>query len=199
MSNKVRIVCVYLNLWRIIPVYFFFLKNKFKDKCSMDLEQWLVFHTYLSNQSRLIQFGYVLLYDKACRNILLNRLHRNAVMFLFTRMFFKPLESCYINMPPEKIGGGFSFQHGFSTVVSAKEIGERCCINQQVTVGYVGDDAPVIGDDVRITAGAIVIGKVTVGEGATIGAGAVVTKDVEPFTTVVGVPARAIKTSSPIN
>jgi len=114
-------------------------------------------------------------------------------MYAITRLFFKPLESCYINMPPEKIGGGFSFQHGFSTVVAAKEIGERCCVYQQVTIGYNGEESPIIEDDVTIMAGAIVIGDVTVKNGAKVGAGAVVTKDVPEKSTVIGVPARVLR------
>ena len=95
-------------------------------------------------------------------------------------------------MPPEKIGGGFSFQHGFSTIVAAKEIGENCRIFQQVTVGFNGTEAPVIGDNVEITAGAIVIGDVYIGDGACIGAGAVVIRNVAENVTVVGVPAHPI-------
>jgi galactoside O-acetyltransferase len=54
-------------------------------------------------------------------------------------------------------------------------------------------DAPVaIDDDVWIGAGAIVLPGVRIGRGAIVGAGAVVTGNVEPFTIVGGVPARPI-------
>lgn len=191
--EKIRALWVYLNLGRVLPVYFFFRTNRFKDKCLMDLTEWLVYYPELQRRGRLFQFGYLMLFDKACRNVLLNRLHRNIIMYVITRVFFSPLDSCYINMPPEKIGGGLAFQHGFSTIVAAEEIGERCHINQQVTVGYNGKQAPIIGDDVRITAGAKVIGGVNVGKGATIAAGAVVVKDVPEGATVAGVPAKVVK------
>lgn len=48
-------------------------------------------------------------------------------------------------------------------------------------------------DDAWIGAGSIILPGVTIGEGAVVGAGAVVTKDVPPYTVVVGVPARPIK------
>ena len=50
-----------------------------------------------------------------------------------------------------------------------------------------------IKDDVWIGAGVIILSGVTIGECSVIGAGAVVTKDVEPYTVVAGVPARKIK------
>jgi acetyltransferase-like isoleucine patch superfamily enzyme len=51
----------------------------------------------------------------------------------------------------------------------------------------------VVEDDAWIGAGAIVLPNVTIGEGAVVGAGAVVTRDVPPFTVVVGVPAKVIR------
>ena len=190
--DKLRWVYTYLSVLRIYPVYVFFRINRFREKCQQDLEQWVKFTPEVQHHASFWQLGYLLIHEKVLRTILLNRLHRNPGMYVITRILFRPLESCYINMPPEKIGGGFSFKHGFSTIVSAKEIGERCRIYQQVTVGYHGDYAPVIGDDVRITSGAIVVGDIHIGNGACIGAGAVVTHDVAENTTVVGVPAREI-------
>lgn len=190
--EKLRWLVTYLSLWRILPAYLCFRTNRFRDKCAMDLQMWSRNIPELENVARFWQFGYLLVHFKECRNILLNRLHRNPVMFLVTKLLFSPLESCYINMPPEKIGGGFSLQHGFSTIISAKEIGEYCRVFQQVTIGYNGSAAPVICDHVTITAGAIVIGDVCVGSGSCVGAGAVVTHDVPENTTVAGVPARPI-------
>lgn len=50
-----------------------------------------------------------------------------------------------------------------------------------------------IGDDVWIGVNAVVLDGVSVGEGAVVGAGSVVTRDVEPFTVVAGVPARVLR------
>ena len=147
----------------------------------------------LNEYSELFQFGYFAMNMIEFRNVMLNRLHRNKIGYVISRMLFKPLESLYINMPPEKIGGGLYFQHGFSTIVAAKEIGNNCSINQQVTIGYNGKDAPVIGNDVTITVGSIVIGNVVINDGAFIGAGSVVKHDVEAGDIVAGVPATSIK------
>lgn len=183
---------VWLNLWRVLPAYLCFVSNKFRVKCKQDLDAWIKHEVCLKNRKRFSSFAFLIVNHKEVRPVILNRLHRNPVMWAITRTLFPPLTNCYINMPPEKIGGGFSFQHGFATVVSAKEIGENCRIFQQVTVGFNGTEAPVIGNNVEITAGAIVIGGIRIGDGACIGAGAVVTHDVADGAVVVGVPAREI-------
>lgn len=141
----------------------------------------------------MLNFGYSIFSEKACRNIMLNRLHRNPVLFIIVRVLFRPLTSLYINMSPESYGGGFSFQHGFATIVAAKQIGNNCSINQQVTIGYNGSEAPVIEDNVTVCAGAIIVGGVHVGEGAVIGAGAVVVHDVPANAVVGGSPAMILK------
>jgi putative colanic acid biosynthesis acetyltransferase WcaF len=55
----------------------------------------------------------------------------------------------------------------------------------------------IVGDRVWIALGATVLGGVTIGEGAVVAAGAVVTKDVEPFTVVGGVPAQRLRSRNP--
>jgi len=94
-------------------------------------------------------------------------------------------------MTPE-IGPGLFISHGQGTVLAGARIGANCHVHQGVTIGwdYRGERAPIIGDDVFIGAGAKVLGAITVGDGARIGANAVVTVDVPAGATAVGVPAR---------
>lgn len=93
----------------------------------------------------------------------------------------------------DKIDGGLYIEHGYSTIISAKSIGRNCVINQNVTIGHASSKAPLIGNNCRIHAGAIVIGEITIGDDSIIGAGAVVTKSVPPNCTVVGNPARIVR------
>lgn len=106
--KKIHNLLVYLNLWRIFPAYFIFKANHFKTKCDMDYMQWKLYLTdAIQTHTNIFQFGYIMLYEKSCRNIFLNRLHRNPFMYIIVRILFPPLESCYINMPPEKLVEAF--------------------------------------------------------------------------------------------
>lgn len=94
-----------------------------------------------------------------------------------------------------KIGGGFYVPHPFGIVVGAATLGRNVSILQNVTIGRKAAEDPrdpVIEDGVSISAGAVVVGAITVGEGATIGANAVVTKDVPPHSVAMGIPAKII-------
>jgi len=87
--------------------------------------------------------------------------------------------------------------HPVGIVISGTaDIGENVKIYQNVTIGFtLGDGAQtaaIIGDNVTIYSGAAVIGDVTIGKDAVIGANAVVLDDVDEDTTVVGAPAREV-------
>jgi serine O-acetyltransferase len=97
-----------------------------------------------------------------------------------------------LDLSDSVIGPGLFISHGQTTILSAERIGANLWVHQGVTVGwdYRGDRRPVIGDDVFIGAGAKILGAITVGDGARIGANAVVVCDVPAGATAVGVPAR---------
>ena len=101
--------------------------------------------------------------------------------------------------PGAKIGKRFFLDHGFSVIGESAEIGDDVTIYQHVTLGgtnpttgVAGKRHPTIRSGVVIGSGAQVLGPVEVGEGAKIGANSVVTKDVLPQSTVVGIPAKAV-------
>jgi serine O-acetyltransferase len=92
------------------------------------------------------------------------------------------------------IGPGLFISHGQATILSAEQIGANLQVHQGVTIGwdYRGDRRPIVGDNVFIGAGAKILGAVTVGDGARIGANAVVVCDVPAGATAVGIPARLV-------
>ncbi len=95
-----------------------------------------------------------------------------------------------------KIGGGLFLPHTIGTILGAESIGKNVTIMHGVTLGARESDLhftsalrPVVGNNVFIGAGAKIIGPVTIGDNAKVGANAVVLKDVPPSTLAVGVPA----------
>lgn len=104
--------------------------------------------------------------------------------------------------PAAKIGLGVFIDHGMGVVIGeTAEIGDNVVIYQGVTLGGTGKEKgkrhPTIRNNVKIYAGAKVLGNIVVGENSIVGAQAVVLKDVPPNCTVVGVPARIVKSSDP--
>ena len=104
--------------------------------------------------------------------------------------------------PGATIGRGFFIDHGMGVVIGeTSEIGDWVMLYQGVTLGGTGKQRgkrhPTLEDNVIVGVGASVLGAITVGEGARVGGGAVVVKDVPPHSTAVGVPARIVATRDP--
>jgi serine O-acetyltransferase len=140
---------------------------------------------------------------------LMHRLHRAGIPLLpdLARKYIRLVYACDLPCSVE-LGAGVCFPHnGLGVVVHERaRIGDNCTIYQNVTIGGDGrgraraagaQSAPAIGNRVIIYAGAVVGGPITIGDGAIIGANAVVLESVPANTTVGGVPARVLKRRSP--
>lgn len=99
-----------------------------------------------------------------------------------------------------KIGPGLVIPHPQGTVLGAQEIGANVTIFHQVTLGgkaadfsYDLSQRPKVCDGVTLSVGSKILGPLTVGKGAIIGANAVVLEDIPAGVTAVGIPAKAIR------
>lgn len=183
---KIKIL---LNSYRLLLSYLVFKTSNEKNKILKDINRWNSIKDI--NESLYYSLAIYLLEYKEFRALFLYRLRKNKLSILI-KILFPPLESLYIAC--DDIGGGLFIQHGFSTIIAAKSIGENCWINQQVTIGYTSDNnCPVIEDNVFIYAGAKVLGGIVLGKSSVIGAGAVVINDVPENSLVAGVPAKIKK------
>lgn len=106
--------------------------------------------------------------------------------------------------PGATIGRGFFIDHGMGVVIGeTAEIGDNVTLYHDVTLGGVSPSEnsdqqrctkrhPTLEDDVIVGSGAQILGPITVGRGARVGANAVVVKDVAAEATMVGIPAKPI-------
>ena len=99
--------------------------------------------------------------------------------------------------PAARIGHGVFIDHGMGIVIGeTATVGDRCLIYKGVLLGGTSLERtvrhPQIGSDVVIGSNACILGAIHVGDGARIGSGSVVVKDVASGASVVGVPARVI-------
>jgi serine O-acetyltransferase len=101
--------------------------------------------------------------------------------------------SCVIGRGAD-FGPVFVLIHAIGVVINGEvRGGSHVYLEHQVTIGAERRRAPRLGNDIFIGAGAKVIGSLQIGDGAKVGANAVVVHDVPPHCTVVGIPARVVR------
>lgn len=129
---------------------------------------------------------------------LAHRLYRARLFFLARAVNHLSRFLTAIDIHPgAKIGRNFFIDHGFVVIGETAEIGDDVTIYQCVTLGGTSPDNgiagkrhPTISDGAIIGSGAQVLGPITVGRRARVGANAVVTRDVPEGAVMVGIPAR---------
>jgi len=122
-----------------------------------------------------------------------------APFSLLYRMLYRRVRNHYgIELPySATIGRRFIIEHQSAIVVHGNcVIGDDCIIRQGVTLGNKNldrpYDAPTLGNRVNVGAGAKILGAVNIGDDASIGANAVVVRDVPAGAIAVGIPARIL-------
>lgn len=162
---------------------------------ALDIERWTTENHWPARSPRLDLLELVSR-QPTFRNLLYFRLAKGGlqarIVLALARRLYPPDGLLFLDGSCT-IGGGLYIQHGFSTIVNA-DLGDRCWINQQVTIGFKdASGRPRLGHNVRVSAGAKVLGPIVVGDNVAIGANAVVVKSVPDDCTVVGVPAYIVR------
>ena len=181
-----------LNSVRLIPLIALLLLCVDRHLVWADMDRLAPIHKRQHSRNlmaRIFQFVNYMTWVPEFRNVFYLRTGMPGKLF---SIFSRPMSSLEIERTM-KVGPGLLIMHGNGTYVLAEAIGENCTIYQQVTIGKVEEDLPTIGNNVKIYAGAKILGRVRIGDNASIGANSVVLKDVPPNVTVLGVPAAVFR------
>jgi serine O-acetyltransferase len=188
MKKALKAAVELLSSIRLIPLVALMLVSTRRTTIFADLDRWGL--NYRLGQprnlmERILLFIHLMTWKREYRSVFY---FRTGIPGRMLAILCPRLSSLYLDTDT-KIGPGLFILHGDGTHVAADAIGANCWISQQVAIGYMHDDRPTIGNNVTINSGAKVLGKVSVGDNATIGANSVVIMDVPANATVLGVPA----------
>ena len=182
MNPLTQAVVLSASTLRMIPHIILYMANR--SKIAPDLEK------YSADGSGIGAFIKVCTRQKVFRNLFYYRLGEYVSVFI--KWMLPPDPTLHIWCP--SIGPGAHFEHNYATYLNAERIGRDFYCLHLVTLGNDSQgQRPVIGDGVSIYTGATVFGGIHIGDNVTIGAGAVVSKDVPANCTVVGNPAVIVR------
>lgn len=126
--------------------------------------------------------------------------YEGGVLYLFCKIMYKRASrKAQVDIPTStKIGYGFYIGHGICMVINKGTIiGNNVNMSQFLNIGTNHSTPAIIGDNVYIGPSVCIVEDVKIENNSTIGAGAVVTKDVPQNATVVGVPAKVLNYDKP--
>jgi serine O-acetyltransferase len=169
-----------LNFIRCIPHLILYYKHKNKSLIQADVEQGFKLMGKESSFNHLFGIIYLLAFCRQFRNLFYYRIRPYSTLLNIICPQMPNLE-----ITAKNIGGGFTIIHGFATAVGAESIGNNCSVYQQVTIGGTIHGAPKLLDNVIVSAGAVIIGNITIGNNVVIGANATVFRDVPDNCTVL--------------
>ena len=178
-------IIIYLNFIRCFPHLIIFLTHRKRKLIEADTLRWLK----IIGKNYRLPFGFIYLlgFFPEFRNLLYNRIGFPAH---FLNLFCPKMST--LRIITRNIGEGLYINHGMATSISAESIGKNCWIGHQVSVGYY-KGFPTILDNVTINAGAVVLGKITIGNNVIIGANATVITDIPDNCTVFPPASRIMR------
>ncbi|MCM1139414.1 MAG: serine acetyltransferase [Muribaculum sp.] len=167
-----------------------------EDRSRYHLRNPRIFGAVLNDESY-----YVTKYLYALRNLEYykntNRHLWNKIMYVFWFLRHRYLSINYgIKIAPNIVGKGLYIPHIVGgVIINALHVGDYCVVNSGVIIGNKNksEDKPIIGNNVEITIGAKVIGKIIIGDNVIVAPNSVVIKDVPNNAVVSGIPAKILK------
>lgn len=166
----------------LIPHYVFYLNTDISLKETI-IEDFKVFSEGYKLKPFIkmdfVTFSSVLIQCKELRTLYYFRISKKTKrvhMGKFLELILSPYKS--VHLGTQFIGKGLYIEYCSSTYIHAERIGDYCWINQNVTIGDSGRGIPTIVNNVKIHTGAVVIGKINIGNNVVIGAKATVVKDI---------------------
>ena len=163
----------------------------------------LVAEDYRTNDASVFHQGFLMLLVHRFGNLRMSvgwKVLRAPLTLLYR--FLNKLTQLFFGMKLDytvKVGRRVKLEHFGGMILGAREIGNDVILRQNTTIGIRSTDdlraKPVIGDFVDVGAGAVIVGNITIGENAIIGANSVVFTSVPVSAVVMGVPAKVIGTN----
>jgi serine O-acetyltransferase len=177
VQNTLKSIKVAFDFIRCFPHLIYFYSHKNKKVIQADTERWLKIMGHKYKQP--YGFIYLISLFPEFRNLFYYRI---GFAGYFLNIFCPKMSTLFIGS--DYIGEGFFIHHGFATGINAESIGKNCWINQQVSIGSHQGGRPIILDNVIIRPGAVIIGKITIGNNVVIGANATIFCDIPDNCTV---------------
>jgi len=184
-GDRRRVLLAVARVWAY-PLWHGVKRAKAADVVAQDVDWWIrcLDDPELLALEQYPRFAYLAGALTEFRTLVHYRLRTGPmVLRLLLRAVYRP--AAFLTLEADRIGPALFIQHGMATIIDAESIGSHCWINQQVTIGYTATGRPTLGDRVRVGAGAMVVGPITLHDGATVGVNATVMHDVGPDETVV--------------
>ncbi len=176
------------------PTFDIELYERAFNEFAYDYRRWYPEDICLNEKKILFtpQLLVILMYRLAHECFLLpenNRLRQDAEIYALIGRETGQMEIFYSS----KIGRGLRINHGVGSVIGARCVmGDNCLIHQNCTLGDKDGGRPILGNNVVMYAGSMVLGNVTIGDNCIIGANSVVMHDFPANSILVGTPAKNI-------
>lgn len=193
LINLIKIIKLFLyGIWIIPHILIFKYGRKdmevFRNELSDKYEQM--------NPNKVINFVMWMYFKPYLRNLFY---HRAGGLFKELFAWMSP-EDRSLHLHTKKIGKGCHLEHSENSFIVGAVIGDNFYCLHNVTIGNDNGShpgKPIIGNNVRVMTGAVVLGGITIGDNVTIAANAVVRTDVPDNVLVGGIPAKILKYNQP--